>query len=243
MDRQVDVLVVGAGPAGSMAARHAAQAGASTLMIEKRQEIGTPVRCGEAVGKHWLAEAGVPESPKFIAHEVRLTRINAPDGGSFLIDSVGIGKSGFILERDLFDRHLAKAAAKAGAEILIKTSAVALLREDGRVVGARCQHMGELFDVRAKVVIGADGFESQVGRWAGLTTRLRTRDVASCLQYTLAGVRGEPDFVDFHLGEQAPGGYLWVFWKGDDIANVGLGVNLSRLRDRAEVKVYLDAFL
>ncbi len=243
MDRDVDVLVVGAGPTGSMAAKEAALRGARTLMIEKRQEIGTPVRCGEGVGKHWLAEAGVAESKEYIAHEVKLSRIFAPDGSSFTIDSLGVGKSGYVVERDLFDRFLAKAAAKAGAEVLIKTSAVDLIREDGVVVGARCQHMADTFDVRAKVVIGADGFESQVGRWAGLTTRLRMRDVASCLQYTLAGIRGEPDAIDFHLGSQAPGGYVWVFWKGDDLANVGIGVCLAKLHDRAEVKDYLDAFI
>ena len=243
MDLEVDVLVVGAGPTGSMAAKAAALGGARTLMIEKRQEIGTPVRCGEAVGKQWLAEAGVRESREYIAHEVKLSRFLSPDGSSFTIDSLGIGKSGFVVERDLFDRFLAKDAAKAGAEIRIKTSAVDLLRRDGVVVGARCQHMGELFDVRAKLVIGADGFESQVGRWAGLTTRLRMRDVAACLQYTLAGIRGDSDTIDFHLGTQAPGGYVWVFWKGDDLANVGIGVTLSKLRDRAEVKDYLDAFI
>ncbi|HYM39992.1 MAG TPA: NAD(P)/FAD-dependent oxidoreductase [Thermoplasmata archaeon] len=243
MDLDVDVLVVGGGPTGSMAAKAAALGGARTLMIEKRQEIGTPVRCGEGVGKHWLAEAGVRESREYIAHEVKLSRIFSPDGSCFTIDSLGVGKSGFVVERDLFDRFLAKDASKAGAEILIKTSAVDLLREDGVVVGARCQHMGQFFDVRARLVIGADGFESQVGRWAGLTTRLRMRDVASCLQYTLAGIRGEPDAIDFHLGSQAPGGYLWVFWKGDDIANVGIGVCLAKLHDRAEVKGYLDAFV
>ena len=243
MDLEVDVLVVGAGPTGSMAAKAAARGGARTLMIEKRQEIGTPVRCGEAVGKQWLAEAGVRESRAYIAHEVNRSRFVAPDGSSFTIDSLGIGKSGFVLERDLFDRFLAKDAAKAGAEIRIKTSALDLLRRDGVVVGARCAHMAERFDVHAKVVIGADGFESQVGRWAGLTTRLRMRDVASCLQYTIAGIRGDPDVIDFHLGSQAPGGYAWVFWKGEDLANVGIGIALSKLRDRAEVKEYLDAFI
>jgi digeranylgeranylglycerophospholipid reductase len=243
MDRDVDVLVVGAGPTGSMAAKAAARGGARTLMIEKRQEIGTPVRCGEGVGKQWLAEAGVKESPEYIAHEVTKTRVFAPDGTSFTVDSLGIGKTGFVVERDLFDRFLAKDAAKAGAEILIKTSATDLLREDGRIVGARCQHMADVFDVHAKVVIGADGFESQVGRWAGLTTRLRTRDVVSCLQYTLAGVRTKTDAFDFHLGSQAPGGYLWVFSKGADLANVGIGVCLAKLHDRAEVQGYLDAFV
>lgn len=243
MDRDVDVLVVGGGPTGSMAAQAAARAGARTLMIEKRQEIGTPVRCGEAVGKQWLAEAGVPESREYIANEVKLSRIFAPDGSSFTIDSLGIGKSGFVVERDLFDRFLAKGAAKAGAEILIKTTATGLLLDGGQVVGARCVHMNETFDVRARVVIGADGFESQVGRWAGLTTHMRTRDVASCLQYTLAGIRGDPETIDFHLGSQAPGGYVWVFWKSEDTANVGIGVSLSKLHDRAEVKDYLDAFV
>jgi digeranylgeranylglycerophospholipid reductase len=243
MDSVVDVLVIGAGPAGSMAAKHAALGGARTLLIEKRQEIGTPVRCGEGIGKEWLAEAGVEVSREYIANEVTRSRVFAPDGTCFSMDSLGIGKTGFVVERDLFDRFLAKEAAKAGAEIRIKTSATDLLREDGRIIGARCQHMADVFDVRAKVVIGADGFESQVGRWAGLTTRLRTRDVVSCLQYTLAGVRTETDTLDFHLGSQAPGGYLWVFSKGADLANIGIGVCLAKLHDRAEVQTYLDAFV
>ena len=243
MDEEVDVLVIGAGPAGSEAARSAAEGGASTLLIEKRAEIGTPVRCGEGVGKRWLVETGIPASRDFIAHEIRASRIVSPDGSSFVVEDHGGGKGGFILERDRFDRFLAKRAASAGARIRVRTSAIGLLREGGRVTGARCEHMGETFDVRARVVIGADGFESQVGRWGGLTTHLRARDVASCLQYTLVGIEGEPEYAEFHLGSMAPGGYLWVFWKGEDTANVGLGVPVSKLRDRADTKRYLDAFI
>jgi len=174
MDRSVDVLVVGAGPTGSTAAKYAARGGAGVLMIEKRSEIGTPVRCGEGVAKRWLEEIGLTASREFICHEVDGARIIAPDGTTLVLDETRAGNEcGYILERDLFDRFLAREAAKAGSEIMIKTSAVALLREDGRVVGARCEHMGDTFDVRAKVVIGADGFESQVGRWAGLETHLR----------------------------------------------------------------------
>jgi len=103
--------------------------------------------------------------------------------------------------------------------------------------------MGEVFDVRAKVVIGADGFESQVGRWAGLETHLRTRDIDACLQYTLVGVDGDARLNDFYLGSCAPGGYAWVFWKDRDVANVGIGVNLSKIRDRADAKKYLDALI
>src|SRR2546421_5672766 len=103
--------------------------------------------------------------------------------------------------------------------------------------------MAETFEVRAKVVIGADGFESQVGRWAGLETRLRTRDIDACLQYTLVGVEGDPRLNDFYLGSCAPGGYAWVFWKDSDVANVGIGVNLSKIRERADAKKYLDRLI
>ena len=239
-----DVLVVGAGPSGSTAARYAATSGCRTLLIEKRAEIGTPVRCGDGIAKGWLAEIGVPSSPKFVAHEVQGARVHAPDGTCLTIDASLAGNEvGYTVERDQFDRYLAAEAARAGAEIRIRTSAVALLKEDGRVVGARCEHMGRTYDVRAKLVVGADGFESQVGRWAGLATHLRARDIDACLEYTMVGVKGDARFDDFYLGSCAPGGYAWVFWKGEDVANVGLGVNLSRLRDKAEVKAYLDTFL
>ena len=244
MDREVDVLVVGAGPTGSTAAKYAAQGGADVLLIEKRSEIGTPVRCGEGVAKRWLEEIGLEPSREFICHEVDGARVIAPDGTTLVVDETRAGNEcGYVLERDLFDRRLAKDAAKAGAEIQIRTSAVALLRDDGMVVGARCEHMAETFDVRAKVVIGADGFESQVGRWAGLETHLRTRDIDACLQYTMVGVSGDPRMNDVYLGSCAPGGYAWVFWKGADVANVGIGVNLSRIHDRAEAKRYLDALI
>jgi digeranylgeranylglycerophospholipid reductase len=244
MDREVDVLVVGAGPTGSTAAKYAAQGGADVLLIEKRSEIGTPVRCGEGVAKRWLEEIGLEPSREFICHEVDGARVIAPDGTTLVVDETRAGNEcGYVLERDLFDRRLAKDAAKAGAEIQIRTSAVALLRDDGMVVGARCEHMAETFDVRAKVVIGADGFESQVGRWAGLETHLRTRDIDACLQYTMVGISGDPRMNDVYLGSCAPGGYAWVFWKGADVANVGIGVNLSRIHDRAEAKRYLDALI
>src|SRR2546421_7025486 len=103
--------------------------------------------------------------------------------------------------------------------------------------------MAETFEVRAKVVIGADGFESQVGRWAGLETHLRTRDIDACLQYTLVGVEGDPRLNDFYLGSCAPGGYAWVFWKDSDVANVGIGVNLSKIRERADAKKSLDRLI
>lgn len=232
------MLVVGAGPGGSTAAQVAAKAGCRTLLVERRAEIGVPIRCGEGMARRWLAEIGADPDADFVVHGVEAARVFAPDGACLVL-----GGGGCTIDRARFDQHLAAEAARAGAAVRIRTNAVGLLREAGRVIGARCEHMGRTHDVRADVVIGADGFESQVGRWAGLGAPLGARDVVACLEYTMVGVEGEPAFDDFFVGSGAPGGFAWVLWKGADVANVGVGVNLSRVADRAEARTYLDRFV
>jgi digeranylgeranylglycerophospholipid reductase len=244
MSLEYDVLVIGAGPAGSTAARYAAKEGASVLLIEKRQEIGTPVRCGEGVSKRWLDEINLEPNGRWIAHEVDGARILSPDGSHIDVDEKLAGNEcGYVIERDLFDRELAKRAISSGAELRVRTSAVGLLHDDGMVIGATLRSLGKLLDVRAKVVIGADGFESQVGRWAGIDTGLSPRDVDSCFQYTLVGIEGDCRFNYFYLGSYAPGGYIWVFWKGSDIANVGICVQLSKVREKGQARRLLDHFI
>jgi len=245
-DMDVDVLVVGAGPAGSMTARHAALNGARTLMIEKRQEIGSPVRCGEGIARAWLDELGIKPDKKWISHQVSGARIVSPAGHVVtLTEKMAGNEVGYVIERDNFDRALAGDAASAGADIMVKTSAVDVLRKDGRIAGVKAKHMGESFDINAKVVCGADGFESQLGRWAGIDTSLAPTDINVCYEYTLRHIDIDPRFNDFYVGSCAPGGYIWVFIKGPDSANVGIGVQLSKIKatQRGAAKQYLDAFI
>jgi digeranylgeranylglycerophospholipid reductase len=239
-----DVIVVGAGPAGSIAARDASRAGARVLMIEKRQEIGVPVRCGEGIAKVWLDDLGIEPSPKWIANEVDGARIFSPSGKVLIVDHRHAGsETGYVIHRDIFDMELAKDAARAGAEIMVKTSATSLLRDNGKVCGVRINHFGRESDVRAKIVIGADGYESQVGRWAGIDTNLSPNDVDTCYQYTLVGVDVDRRFNDFYCGSIAPGGYIWVFPKSSDTANVGIGHQLSKVKEPGDPKRRLDEFI
>jgi flavin-dependent dehydrogenase len=80
------------------------------------------------------------------------------------------GDTGYILERRVFDRALAEAAASAGARVLTETPVIGLLRESGRLAGVRVSWRGETTAVAARVVIAADGVESQVARWASILT-------------------------------------------------------------------------
>ncbi|MEW5936408.1 MAG: NAD(P)/FAD-dependent oxidoreductase [Candidatus Thermoplasmatota archaeon] len=245
MPLSYDVVVVGAGPAGSTAARYAALHGADVLVIEKRQEIGSPVRCGEGLSANWLEAHGISPDPKWVRNEVSGARVISPGGHVFKIGAEHAGDEvGLVIERDLFDRMLAEMAVRAGAELWVKTAALGILKDEGRVVGVRAERMGERFDVHAPLIIAADGYESQVARWAGIDTTLDPKDIMSCLQYRMVGIECDRRYCDFYLGNaRAPGGYNWVFPKGGDMANVGIGVQLSRLRSPGETKGYLDRFV
>ncbi len=242
-----DVVVVGAGPAGSMTARYAAQGGARVLMVEKRQEIGSPVRCGEGIARHFLDECKIPFDSRWVALEVKGAKVVSPGGHVFKIDEMHAGNEvGIVVERDLYDKALAKLAAKEGADIWVKTTVTGLIKDDQKVTGVRIERLGETMDINAKVVVGADGFESQVGRWAGIKTLLKAEDITATLQYRLTNIEPDEDFpsyCEFYLGSAAPGGYVWVFPKDECTANVGIGISLDRLKDRAEIKGYLDRWI
>jgi digeranylgeranylglycerophospholipid reductase len=240
-----DVVVVGGGPGGSMTARDAARAGLDVLMIEKRQEIGTPVRCGEGIAKIWLDEVGIEPNSKWISLEVSGARIVAPNGQYVdLTEELAGNETGFVVHRDIFDHTLAEDAIRAGAKTMLKCSATDVIKDEGgAVVGVRARQWGKDLELRAPVVIGADGFESQVGRWAGIDTKVLAKDVNTCLQYELVGIDIDRFYNEFHIGSMAPGGYVWIFNKSEDSANVGIGINLGMVKERAEVKAYLDRFI
>jgi digeranylgeranylglycerophospholipid reductase len=243
-DLRTDVLVVGAGPSGSMTAKWAAKSGAKVLMIEKRQEIGSPVRCGEGMSKDWLHEVGIAPSTRWINVEVEGARIFSPSEKVFEINEKHAGNEvGYVVERDAFDKQLAIDAANAGAEVMLKTAATGILKEGGQVTGVRAKQFGEPFDIHATVTIGADGFESQVGRWAGLPTNIALRDMDSCLQYRMTNVDCDTRYCDFYLGKVAPGGYVWIFPKETGLANVGIGVQLSQIKEPAAAKTFLDKWI
>lgn len=238
---ETDILVIGAGPAGSTAAKHAAINGARVIVIDKKSEIGTPKRCAEGVSKDGLKKLGIELSPRWIAKEATGVRMVSPNGTAVNLteDKVKLPEAGYILERKVFDKHMAMDAGRAGAKIMVKTLATGLRREEDQVV-VTVENMGQELEIKAKIVIAADGPESRVGRWAGLKTALKPKNMESCAQFEMAGVEmAEPDCIEFHFGSVAPGGYAWIFPKGDDIANVGLGV-LTTITDKTAYQHLLE---
>ena len=244
MKPEYDVLVVGGGPGGALAAREAAERGLSVGLIEKRPAIGVPVRCAEGVGRDLLEEFMDPD-PAWISAEIDHAVLVAPDGYRMSLEpSMAGSEVGYVLDRKRFDRELVMQAAEAGADVQVKTRAVAPIMENGAVAGARIEANGVIEDVRARVTVAADGVESKFARWAGIETAVPLAEIETCVQYLMTGIEIDPGATVFYLGnEVAPEGYVWVFPKGERTANVGIGISGKKCRDGSRPLDYLNRFV
>jgi digeranylgeranylglycerophospholipid reductase len=244
MNDHYDLLVIGGGPAGAVAARTAAQKGLSVCLVEKRPAIGAPVRCAEGIGQEALAEFIKPDK-RWISAEMTGAAIVAPDGTTMKLESGLAGnKVGYILDRKIFDRELVWQAAEAGSDVAVKTRAAAPIMEDGVIKGARLECCGRVSDVTADVVVAADGVESKFSRWCGIDTTVPVSEIMSSAQYVLTDIDIDPHVTVFYLGNTiAPEGYLWVFPKGERSANVGIGISGKKSGRGHRAKDYLDRFV
>jgi digeranylgeranylglycerophospholipid reductase len=220
--KSYDIVVIGAGPAGSSAARAAAQRGADVLMIDRRQRIGIPIQCAEFVPQ-WISYYA-RFSPTSILQIIETMVTHLPDGTSYEMKSPG-----YMLDRSLFDKELVASAILSGAKISIETRAIGLSAE-GLVV-----EQGPKKDkIQAKVFIGADGVHSFLARCVGHPP-LKT---IVALQYEV--ILPDPlNHVDVFFHKDYEGGYAWFFPKGKT-ANVGVGVIPSKT---ALLSKLIDHFL
>jgi len=220
MRREVDVLVIGLGPAGSSAATAVARAGASVLCVERKKVIGIPVQCAEFIPLP-LSRYAAPEA-----------RAQAVDAMETVLPSGARAQrafNGLMIRRDRFDQGLANAAREAGA--LLWTDSVLRSLDAGARSAAVSTATG-LREIGYRLLIAADGPQSVVAACLGLP-RL---PLVTTRQYTVPLRRAQRD-TDIWLSPQYPGGYAWLFPKGT-VANLGLGVDPAL---EADMKEPLDA--
>ena len=240
MKSNYDVVIVGGGPAGSMAAWEVAKSGHSVCLLEKDRDIGYPVRCGEAASDLGLRQFVEPKK-SWIAETISGAVIVSPNESRVNVKFAN--ETGYILNRRIFDYDLSRYASNAGAEVYTKAYVKDLIIADGMVSGVVLDYLGEEKKILSKIVIGADGLTSRIGRWAGLKTQIRMKDMESCVQYSVSNVDIDSNNMIMYVGENfAPGGYLWVFPKGDRFANIGIGISGKHSKHKS-AKEYLDEFM
>ena len=234
-----DVIVAGCGPAGAMAAKAAAQAGCSVAAFDKRKELGAPVRCGEGIGLHWMDELGSKLRDKAISAEISGSVLVSPDWKN-KVTIRNAETKGVVVDRKVFDKDLAMDAGRAGAQIFAHSEVVGVLKDGDKVSGVKAFVDGKPQEFRAKAVIAADGGESTIARLAGLNTVSTLYDTDFGVEYEMVNVECE-DLIEVYFSvADAPRGYVWIFPKGKDVANVGVGIGGMQ---SPNAKNYLDKWI
>lgn len=234
-----DVIIIGSGPAGSICAEVCAKNGLKTALIERKEFPSMPVRCGEGVGfKGMNSSIGI--KPEWILTTINKVKFISPDKTSVQVDNIG---ESFCIDRTKMDKELAENAKNAGAEYTNNTYIrdVEITERNGIFEYKCITQNGDIF--ASPVLVAADGVESLIRRKTWWKEPFAPEDIETCV---FAKVRHESicgDTIEFYTGEKiAKGGYLWVFPRGNGIANVGLGV-LGKYSKAGFAKELFDKFV
>jgi digeranylgeranylglycerophospholipid reductase len=215
MDRY-DVAVIGAGPAGSMAAKKAAEGGASVVVFEEHPRAGWPVQCAGLFGVRAMEESELPRA-NFAIRPVRGATVVSP--GGFRLSFRSAETKAWVVDRRLFDRALLAEAARSGADVRIGSPVTDLVRDGGRSIlsvgrGADRQK------IEAGVVISAEGVGARIAKCAGIGP---PQEILSSAQVEVPFEVEDSEKVEIRLGEKvAPGFFAWAIPAQDGVARVGL---------------------
>ena len=223
---ECDVLVVGAGPAGCSAARAAAEAGAHTIFIDKKNEIGAPVQCAEAIGEYLIPYLPYGISKEHLIWKIDGMRFWAED---FTIERRGGMWSGYAINREKFDKWLANSAIESGAQLHLGLELIDLEFNDiHHVTKAIVKSGDQINEINPKVVIAADGVHSKVRNKLGFSN-LEDK-CGEVLSFELDNLNlDKPTYEQLYIGHFAPGAYAYIFPLSKSRANVGVG-SLSRTK-------------
>ena len=229
------MAVVGAGPAGLSTARSAATKGLEVIVLEKKQEIGFPLKCAGFFPSASEMKKLLPEAEGFLGlfdfgsdvpvHRCRVVEAVFPSGRK-----LSARLDGQAVDRRALERFLAEEAAKAGATLSLSSHVRGI---EGRTIRAGVE--GEEKKFRARVVVGADGAHSIVAGQYG--ERHRPGQLAFCYAHEYSNADIDPDSVQMFFGRDfAPGGFAWLVPRGLDAVNLGFGVRKKYLRDSDSLK-------
>ncbi|HWG89378.1 MAG TPA: NAD(P)/FAD-dependent oxidoreductase [Candidatus Thermoplasmatota archaeon] len=222
-----DVVVVGGGPVGGQVARLFAKRGFDVVLAEEHPRVGEPVQCAGLFTPRIFELVDFPMSEVY-RHAIHGAHVWSPKGHCITLD--GGQTMAVAIDRAGFDQRCVESAAKAGADVRLRTkvTAAAYAPEGGVNVTFRGPH-GETTE-RARLVVGADGVQSSVAKWFDLP---RAREILPCYGSQMEGLALNPGYVEMFVGEeQAPGFFSWMIPTDDEgktgKVEVGVGYKSPR---------------
>jgi digeranylgeranylglycerophospholipid reductase len=232
---EYDVIICGAGPAGLSTGISTLffNKNARVLILESREEVGEE-KCAEGLSQDWFKH--MKRFGRFLRMKLKRKCFDNKMFGALLVLPSGKKiiarekkQQGWILNKDYFLKNLASVFQKMGGELKTGTSVINPVIKGGIVYGVETS---DNQFIRGKCIIDATGLNQIIWRKAlNITESIDKKDIEVCCQYKVEGCEIEdPDLVQIYFSNNiAPGGYGWVFPKGKDRANVGVGCQASRV--------------
>ena len=234
-----DLIVVGAGPAGSAAVLYAAKHGLKTLLLDKDRFPRDKI-CGDALsGKSVtvLRELQLLEEVQLLpgAH-IQSIVFSSPDNASFRIDltktSLKNIPKGFVIRRKHFDAFLFDKARQAGTRTIENFTVTDLLVENEQICGVTGKSADGAHKVfKGKIILGADGYKSIVARKTGLYEHDPNHWVVALRCY-YQNVKDLTDQIELHYVDEVIPGYFWIFPLESGYANVGIGMLHKYIKEK-----------
>ncbi|NOZ73583.1 MAG: NAD(P)/FAD-dependent oxidoreductase [Chloroflexi bacterium] len=231
-----DVVIVGAGPAGSIAAAILARHGSQVLLLDKKDFPRHKV-CGDGIG--WstiklLSEVGLSlETATDELYECDKVRGISPSGYIFegpFPQREGHSQHGYVIPRQHFDHILWQFALEQGAQFE-RFHVTEPIIEDGVVRGVRGDVAGKTAERRARITFAADGAKSVIAR-ALHPDKIADKHYAVAIRGYFEDVQDLDRSVEFYFNQTVLPGYGWVFPLGEGRANIGVGLRLDVIRQK-----------
>ena len=220
-----EAIVIGAGPAGLLAAAEIAQSGHQVQVFEEHPEIGKPDHCAGLLSASGLKLLGLKPPSDVIQNRVSGAKIFSPAGQSLLIERGR--REALVINRARFDSWLADRARDNGADINTQTKVLGIRTSESHTKILRIRENGMSSERSAQVIINAEGSRCQISKALNLPVVSR-RNKLPAYQYEVKGVDIDDDIVEMYYGRQiAPGFFAWLIPMGEGRARVGLAAKDS----------------
>jgi len=213
-----DVVIVGAGPAGSSAAYQAAKNGVKVALIEKEESIAETVRTSGVTWIKNIKEFGIPND---CFNPIKNYSFCSPNNEVTISDSVA---QAAVLDVRKTYRWLAKEAEKQGADVFVKTTVNDIIKnKQGDIEGVIATNAEGTISFFAKIIIDASGFGSVVSKAMGFVTQWKRFGAGAEYEVTAENVDSETWWL--MVGQKySPAGYAWIFPISDKVVRIGVGV-------------------